>query len=66
MPRVSWIESTTTAVAQIAKQVIAVAPPPRRKPLPDRTRLWPDDDLDEIEHPKRGGWIQRRRDWLRR
>jgi hypothetical protein len=65
MPRVSWIESTTTAVAQIAKQVIAAAPP-RRKQLPDRTRLWPDDDLDELEHPRRGGWISRRKNWLKR
>jgi hypothetical protein len=57
-----------TAAKAAMKTIAAAVTPARTKPrtLPDRTRLWPDDDLDEIEHPRRGGWIQRRRDWLRR
>jgi hypothetical protein len=58
----------TAAKAAMKTIAAAVTPSPARKSrtLPDRTRLWPDDDLDELEHPRRDGWIQRRRDWLRR
>lgn len=64
--------------AVLAKAVGPAAPPKpprsadRAVRIDERGRrvvLWPDDDLEHLEHPERsGGWIDRKKvaGWLRR
>lgn len=61
-----WGHRPAELVAKATKAVSGAVKP--AKPRERTGGYWPDDDLEELEHPRKGGWLgpKRVKDWLRR